>query len=99
MSAKKTRSFAAVLFRRISTKTRKAPETGVTKELFMSLPEPQKNAIREKLLRCLENESVPNVRNKIGDAVAELARQYSDDGIRLTSATVTKWSLTYENSR
>ena len=46
----------------------------------MTLQEPQKVAIREKLLHCLENETVPNIRNKIGDAVAELARQYSDEG-------------------
>ena len=77
---RKTRSFAAVLFRRISTKTRKNPETNVTKELFMTLQEPQKIAIRDKLLQCLENETVANIRNKIGDAVAEIARQYSDEG-------------------
>ena len=47
----------------------------------MTLKEPQKVAIREKLLQCLENETVANVRNKIGDAVAEIARQYSDEGI------------------
>ncbi|KAI9822390.1 MAG: hypothetical protein M1827_000109 [Pycnora praestabilis] len=75
-----TRSFAAVLFRRIATKTRKDPNTDESKELFLTLQQPQKVAIRGKLLQCLESESLPHVRHKIGDAVAEIARQYSDDG-------------------
>ena len=37
-------------------------------------------AIRQKLLECLQSESLGVVRHKIGDAVAEVARQYSDDG-------------------
>jgi len=48
----------------------------------MSLPEPQKTAIRSKLLECLGSEGVNNVRNKIGDAVAEIARQYTSEGMR-----------------
>ncbi len=75
-----TRSFAAVLFRRIATKTRKLPGTDESKELFLTLQEAEKIAIRQKLLQCLGNESLPHVRNKIGDAVAEIARQYADDG-------------------
>ncbi|KAH0542383.1 hypothetical protein FGG08_003228 [Glutinoglossum americanum] len=73
-----TRSFAAVLFRRIATKTRKDPTTGETKELFVTLQQAQKVAIRQKLLECLTGEALPHVRNKIGDAVAEVARQYAD---------------------
>ena len=46
----------------------------------MLLQLPQKVAIRHKLLECLQSESLPLVRHKIGDAVAEVARQYSDDG-------------------
>ncbi|MCJ1477096.1 hypothetical protein MMC13_005767 [Lambiella insularis] len=75
-----TRSFAAVLFRRISTKARKVPGVTEPKELFWSLQQPQKIAIRSKLLECLQSEATPHVRNKIGDAVAEIARQYTDDG-------------------
>ena len=39
--------------------------------------------IREKLVACLTNESVIDVRKKIGDAVAEVARQYTDNGMWL----------------
>ncbi|KAK8243541.1 armadillo-type protein [Phyllosticta capitalensis] len=75
-----TRSFASVLFRRISVRNRKDPATDQTKELFLTLPEPQRNAIRAKMLQCLEGEQSSAVRNKIGDAVAELARQYTEEG-------------------
>ncbi|KAI9843310.1 MAG: hypothetical protein M1838_002697 [Thelocarpon superellum] len=74
------RSFAAVLFRRISTKTRKDPTTNESRELFLSLPPPQRIAIRQQLLQCLNRESLPAVRYRVGDAVAEIARQYTDDG-------------------
>ncbi|KAL8882256.1 MAG: hypothetical protein Q9198_000720 [Flavoplaca austrocitrina] len=73
------RSFAAVLFRRIATKTRKVPGSEESKDLFSTLQPPHKEAIRQKLLECLQNESLPHVRHKIGDAVAEIARQYSDE--------------------
>jgi hypothetical protein len=69
-----------VLFRRISTKTRKDPISGDVKEIFLSLPNEQRVAIREKLVICLTAESVTDVRKKIGDAVAEVARQYYDNG-------------------
>jgi hypothetical protein len=75
-----TRAFAAVLFRRIATKTRKDPATGEAKEVFLTLPNEQRVAIREKLVTCLTTESVTDVRKKIGDAVAEVARQYTDNG-------------------
>ncbi|KAF1987616.1 putative importin beta-3 subunit [Aulographum hederae CBS 113979] len=75
-----TRSFAAVLFRRIASKQRKVPEATTTKDLFLSLPPQSREAIRSTLLRCLETETVPNVRNKIGDAIGEIARQYTDEG-------------------
>ncbi|KAI9757641.1 MAG: hypothetical protein M4579_003366 [Chaenotheca gracillima] len=74
------RSFAAVLFRRISTKTRKDPASDESKELFLTLPQEEKVEIRAKLLECLGGESLPHVRNKVGDAVAEIARQYTDNG-------------------
>jgi hypothetical protein len=69
-----------VLFRRISTKTRKDPISGDVKEVFLSLPNEQRVAIREKLVTCLTTEAVTDVRKKIGDAVAEVARQYTDNG-------------------
>jgi len=72
-----------VLFRRIATKTRKDPASGEVKEVFLSLPNEQRVAIREKLITCLSSESTLDVRKKIGDAVAEVARQYTDNGMRL----------------
>lgn len=69
-----------MLFRRISTKTRKDPISGDVKEVFLSLPNEQRVAIREKLVTCLTTEAVTDVRKKIGDAVAEVARQYTDNG-------------------
>ncbi|KAI4189513.1 MAG: hypothetical protein L6R41_001421 [Letrouitia leprolyta] len=74
------RSFAAVLFRRVATKTRKVPGSEESKDLFTTLSQPHKEAIRQKSLDCLQNETLPHVRHKIGDAVAELARQLSDEG-------------------
>ncbi|OQD75065.1 hypothetical protein PENDEC_c008G07169 [Penicillium decumbens] len=74
-----TRAFAAVLFRRIATKARK-DAAGEAKEVFLTLPNEQRVVIREKLVTCLTTESVTDVRKKIGDAVAEIARQYTDNG-------------------
>jgi hypothetical protein len=72
-----TRSFAAVIFRRIASKSRKLPN-GDNVELFLSLPQEQAYAIRQRLLEALGSETTNSVRNKIGDAVAEIAREYSD---------------------
>jgi len=47
-------------------------------ELFLSLPQEQGYVIRQKLLEALGAEATNRVRNKIGDAVAEIAREYSD---------------------
>ena len=49
----------------------------------MTLPNEQRVAIREKPVTCLTSESVTDVRKKIGDAVAEVARQYTDNGTSL----------------
>lgn len=73
------RSFAAVIFRRIASKTRKIDQNQVM-EMFVSLAKEQAAVIRQKLLECLVNEADKNVRNKISDAVAEVGRQYSDAG-------------------
>ncbi|KIV78225.1 hypothetical protein PV11_09963 [Exophiala sideris] len=75
-----TRSFAAVLFRKQASKTRKIPGSNESKELFLSLSPDAKGAIRSKLLEGLGREQVNAVRNKIGDAIAEIARQYVDAG-------------------
>lgn len=64
----------------MSTKTRKVINKVEPVELFLTLAEPQKLAIRGQLLECLQAEQAPSVRNKISDAVAEIARQYTDDG-------------------
>ena len=69
-----------MLFRRISGKSKKSPGATESKELFLTLQTAQKLAIRSKLLENLQNEAMPTVRHKIGDAVAEIARQYVDDG-------------------
>lgn len=90
MNHLQTRAFSAVLFRRIATKTRKDPATGEAKEVFLSLPNEQRVVIREKLVTCLTSESVIDVRKKVGDAVAEIARQYTDNGTHLV---VRKWVL------
>lgn len=74
------RSFAAVLFRKQASKSRKNPVTNESKDLFFSLSNEAKVAIRQQILRGLATEQVSHVRNKIGDAVAEVARQYTDNG-------------------
>lgn len=63
----------------------KDPRSGETKEVFSALTPEQRVAIREKLVACLSSEATADVRNKIGDAIAEIARQYTDNGMRLFS--------------
>ena len=46
----------------------------------MSLQPNQKEAIRSKLLQALGGETQSGARNKISDAIAEVARQYTDEG-------------------
>ena len=73
-----TRSFAAVIFRRIASKTRKN-EKNDNVDMFISISSEQAAVIRQKLLETLANESDRTVRNKISDAVAEIARQYFEN--------------------
>jgi len=73
-----TRSFASVIFRRIASKARKLPNDS-TVETFLSLEAADGYVIRQKLLEALGTETTNSVRNKIGDAVAEIAREYSDN--------------------
>ncbi len=75
-----TRSFSAVIFRRIASKTRKT-EQGENLEIFYSLPAEQAQVIRQKLLEVLAAEANRSVRNKISDAIAEIARQYTENGM------------------
>ncbi|KAF9731375.1 hypothetical protein PMIN06_010057 [Paraphaeosphaeria minitans] len=75
-----TRTFAAVIFRRQSSKPRKTPN-GQTADVFLTLNQPEREAIRARMLQCLGKEQDPSVRSKIGDAVAELARQHTDEGV------------------
>ncbi|KAK5130814.1 hypothetical protein LTR08_001648 [Meristemomyces frigidus] len=74
-----TRAFAAVLFRRISTRTSKDATSGEQRETFLQLSYPQRTEIRAKVLFSHANEQRAPVRNKIADAVAEIARQYTDE--------------------
>lgn len=73
-----TRAFAAVIFRRIATKTRKTP-TAENADMFISLNKESAVVIRTKLLEILVTETDRTVRNKISDAVAEVGRQYSEN--------------------
>lgn len=73
------RSSAAVMFRRVASKSTKDRVSNESKELFLTLPNDIKLPIRAGLLQCLATEQVPSVRNKVGDAIAEVARQYTDN--------------------
>ncbi|KAI1000584.1 Importin subunit beta-3 [Podosphaera aphanis] len=71
------RSFASVIFRRTASRPRKLPNEQSI-ELCISLSQEQGNFIKQKLLAALGLETEPSVRNKIADAVAELAKHYSN---------------------
>lgn len=70
------RSFAAVLFRRLAAKNR--PKLDEPRELYISCPTGVKNYIREALLQCFAQDSNNQVRHKVGDAIAEVARQLAE---------------------
>ena len=68
------------MFRKMATKTKRAAVEGQqSQEQFTLLDPAQKVAIRQKLLECLQGETLPHVRHKVGDAIAEVARQYADN--------------------
>ncbi|RPB15260.1 ARM repeat-containing protein [Morchella conica CCBAS932] len=73
------RAFAAVLFRRIAAKTR--TEGSQPQEMYLTLPSNVMVYIRELLLQCFADETEKSSRNKIGDAVAEVARQLTDANV------------------
>ncbi|KAL2115085.1 hypothetical protein VTJ04DRAFT_10748 [Mycothermus thermophilus] len=77
-SSPNARAFAAVIFRRIANKTRKIGASE-NMDLFISLDKEHGRVIRGKLVETLLAETDKTVRNKISDAVAELARQYYDN--------------------
>jgi hypothetical protein len=66
------------LFRKQASKQKKVGEN--SKELFWTLNDQTRNAIRAKLLEGLAREPNASVRNKIGDAIGEIARQYVESG-------------------
>lgn len=68
-----------MLFRRIAAKTQ--TKEGQPQELFLTLSPSVKLYIRGLLLQCFADEADKSSRNKIGDAVAEVARQLSDAGM------------------
>ncbi|KAK5113523.1 hypothetical protein LTR62_003392 [Meristemomyces frigidus] len=86
-----TRSFSAVLFRRIAARTTKEPTSGDQKEIFLQLGQRQRDEIRNKLLFSLTNEHVAFVRNKIADAIAEVARQYAEETVMIDNGTRDTW--------
>ncbi|KAF8250201.1 ARM repeat-containing protein [Wilcoxina mikolae CBS 423.85] len=70
------RSFSAVLFRRLAAKTQTKKEE--PQELYIECAPSMKAYIRNTLLQAFAHESDNHTRNKIGDAIAEVARQLSD---------------------
>jgi len=88
------RSFAAVLFRRIATRTTKdANSTGAAtgKELFLLLNHSTQSEIRARLLDAYIREAVKPVRHKVADAVAEIARQYTDEQVLSADGSRDTW--------
>lgn len=77
----------------MATKSKKLPGSDESTELFLTLQSAQKIVIRQKLLQALETENIPQIRHKIGDAVAEVARQYADSG-RWQQVTLGWWIWT-----
>lgn len=64
----------------MAARNRKGPTEDSPRELFLTLEGQERMVIRAKLLECLANEKSHPVRNKIGDAVAEIAGLYSNEG-------------------
>ncbi|KAK1020021.1 importin subunit beta-3, partial [Friedmanniomyces endolithicus] len=86
-----TRAYAAVIFRRIATRTSKSAQTGEQTETFLQLNAGQRNEIRERLLQAYAGEAKAHVRNKIADAVAEVARQYTEETVMGMDGTRDTW--------
>ncbi|KAF1824854.1 ARM repeat-containing protein [Dissoconium aciculare CBS 342.82] len=87
------RSFSAVLFRRLSTRTIKdTAGTAPSKELFLHLNLQTQTEIRTRLLEAYVRETVKPIRHKIADAVAELARQYTDNEVLAADGSRENWA-------
>lgn len=78
----------------MSSRTSK-DSAGQSRELFLTLQKPQRDAIRTLLLQGMAAPSVvaqPSLRNKVGDAVAEIARQYTDEQVYNEDNTRDTWA-------
>ena len=62
--------------------------------MFYSLSKDQAAVIRQKLLETLGSEPERVVRNKISDAVAEVARQYTENSQSTTSTPTSLMATT-----
>lgn len=69
------RSFCLVLCRRISFRTLPGDSE---LEVFSSISNESKQSLQSQLLACFVKESVPTVRNKLCDTIAEIARSIYD---------------------
>ena len=63
----------------MSTKT--VTKDGNPQELFIGLDPGVQSYVKGLLLQCFADEVTPTIRNKIGDATAEIARQIFDAGL------------------
>lgn len=59
--------------------------------MFLQLDHSAKEQVRSKLLECYAREQSKPVRHKIADAVAEVARQYTDEQILTPDGTRDTW--------
>ena len=64
----------------MASKTVKKPEP---RDLFISIDQDTQQGVQALLIQCFGAETDPTVRNKIGDAIADIARQIYDDGTAL----------------
>ena len=60
------RSLAAVMLRRLLSSE--------FEEFFGKLPDQQKTVLKEQIINCVQNEPDKNVRRKVADLAAEVAR-------------------------
>jgi len=65
------RSLAAVMLRRLFSNE--------FEEFFGKLPEEQKTLLKGQIITCVQNEPDKNVRRKVADLAAEVARNLTDD--------------------
>ena len=63
-----------------SKKIKTEDNEDATIELYRIISQQAKHTSRSKLLECLQQEQINSVRDKVGDAVAEVARQYTELG-------------------